>query len=55
MRADGSNSALGVEPDVPVTLITDSAELNARRLQEHLREAVGLARRPQEVLGKGGR
>jgi hypothetical protein len=55
LRASGENAALGVEPDVPVTLITDSAELNARRLQEHLREAVGLARRPQEVLGKGGR
>ena len=55
LRSSGENAALGVEPDVPVTLSTDAAELNARRLKAHLGEAVALARRQQEVLSTGGR
>jgi len=54
-RADGTNVALGVQPDVLVALRTDATpEVNARRVAADLEEAVRRAQRLHAALSPGG-
>jgi hypothetical protein len=55
LRSNGTNAALGVQPDVPVALRAAApAASNARQLGAHLAEAVALAQHRQEALKPAG-
>ena len=56
VRADGTNLAEGLQPDVPVALRADASRaLNAQRVKASLGEAVRLAQRQHETMSSDAR
>jgi hypothetical protein len=56
LRADGTNAAGGMQPDVPVALRLDArGSVNAQRVREHLAEAVRRAQRQHAALSSAAR